>query len=380
MRKLLLALAVCLCFCGCMRSTQLQDRAIVQGLGVDFKNGIYEVTFQIFNPEGSSGNNSFDNTKTNNVTVATKGHTISQAFSEVNLILGKRPFLGNNMYIAVGRSAAEAGMSYIIDFFNSYYETRSTTYLFMADEEASKVVSSQIKVGIVPASAIANIAEECNKAGTLHFTNIFEVIQAMKTPGKDVAIPVVTVEQDVRGNPLPLVKGAALLLEGKLVGELDLKEAYGVQLARGKVRSGIVAAQDESLGKIAMVIHNNKSRITYRMEDGFPVYTLDIRVEGNINEMVGSLDQDVQEQDVPKIEGIFEKEISSIVAESLRHTVYREGVDLFSLGRRLYKYDSAYWDQVKGSWVDTIKKSSFKVLVRVDVESLGPAANVKTYE
>ena len=45
--------------CGCMQSVELKERGIVQAIGVDYDDGFYTVTLQIFNPQ-STGQTSFD--------------------------------------------------------------------------------------------------------------------------------------------------------------------------------------------------------------------------------------------------------------------------------------------------------------------------------
>ena len=47
--------AVLLSGCRWIPITDLSDRAIVQGVGVDWADGEYVVTMQVFSPEGSGG-------------------------------------------------------------------------------------------------------------------------------------------------------------------------------------------------------------------------------------------------------------------------------------------------------------------------------------
>ena len=42
-------------FSGCMRSVQLNERAIVQAVGLDWKDSEYALTMQIFDPEAARG-------------------------------------------------------------------------------------------------------------------------------------------------------------------------------------------------------------------------------------------------------------------------------------------------------------------------------------
>ena len=63
--KFLLIPVCCLLFSGCIKIVNLQDRAIVQGVGVDYEDGQYLITMQIFSSDGSGGQTIIDFSKQN---------------------------------------------------------------------------------------------------------------------------------------------------------------------------------------------------------------------------------------------------------------------------------------------------------------------------
>lgn len=96
--------------CGCMQSVELKERGIVQAIGVDYDDGFYTVTLQIFNPQ-STGQTSFDASKLNNKVIQVQGSSISDALRRATLQNGRKMFLGNNKIIVIGRETAEGGIS-----------------------------------------------------------------------------------------------------------------------------------------------------------------------------------------------------------------------------------------------------------------------------
>ena len=91
--KLLLIPVCCLLFSGCIKIVNLQDRAIVQGVGVDYEDGQYLVTMQIFSSDGSGGQTIIDSSKQNAKVITCRGKTISEAVEDTSISQGKDFFL-----------------------------------------------------------------------------------------------------------------------------------------------------------------------------------------------------------------------------------------------------------------------------------------------
>ena len=58
---------------GCVRIPSLQDMAVVQGVGVDYEDGEYQLTLQVFSAEGSGGQTILDPSQQNASTITCRG-------------------------------------------------------------------------------------------------------------------------------------------------------------------------------------------------------------------------------------------------------------------------------------------------------------------
>ena len=99
-----LCLLLLLPLTGCMHAIRLKDRAIVQAVGIDWKDERYQLTFQYFVPEGSGGQTAFDASKLNNNIIRSSGSTITEAVSQAGRDQGRQLFFGSNRIVEIGRA------------------------------------------------------------------------------------------------------------------------------------------------------------------------------------------------------------------------------------------------------------------------------------
>lgn len=122
---------------GCSQVNQLNERLIVNGIGVDIEDGAYVVTMHVFDAQRASagGEESQDI-----VVVTGRGRSVIDAFNAITLQSGKEPLFSQNLVLIVGEETAKSGMNNVIDFFIRYYETRPTVELFVAKERTAREV------------------------------------------------------------------------------------------------------------------------------------------------------------------------------------------------------------------------------------------------
>ena len=184
--------------CGCMQSVELKERGIVQAIGVDYDDGFYTVTLQIFNPQ-STGQTSFDASKLNNKVIQVQGSSISDALRRATLQNGRKMFLGNNKIIVIGRETAEGGISRVLDYFDSDHETRPGTVVLVADGRADEIVSAQINQGIVPANAIEMVVDQSLEDGSAVKSTLMQMSRALESDPKAAYATYVMAGKDYSG-------------------------------------------------------------------------------------------------------------------------------------------------------------------------------------
>ena len=147
---------------GCMRSIQLNERAIVQAVGLDWKDGEYALTLQIFDPEAAEG----DDTSGGKM-LHVEGKTISEAMRNANLKQGQEIFWGHTKLIIIGDQIARDGIEAVIDYFNADAQSRPNMDVLIADGEAGEVLSEPLDSTILPVLSTKMMLEGYQDNGKL---------------------------------------------------------------------------------------------------------------------------------------------------------------------------------------------------------------------
>ena len=142
---------------GCSQVNQLNERLIVNGIGVDIEDGAYVVTMHVFDAQRASAGGQ----ESKEIVEETgRGRSVKDAFNAITLQSGKEPLLSQNLVLIVGEETAKSGMNNVIDFFIRYYETRPTVELFVAKERTAREVMNCNSDGrLISAKDIENLAD-----------------------------------------------------------------------------------------------------------------------------------------------------------------------------------------------------------------------------
>ena len=170
-------------FSGCMRSVQLNERAIVQAVGLDWKDSEYALTMQIFDPEAARG----DDTSGGKMLRVT-GKTISQAMRNANLKQGQEIFWGHTKLIIIGEQIAKDGIESVMAYFNADAQSRPNIDVLIADGEAGEVLSEPLDSTILPVLSTKMMLEGYQDNGKLVRSQLRGILGSLENPAVGVAL------------------------------------------------------------------------------------------------------------------------------------------------------------------------------------------------
>ena len=111
MKKILIIIIVTLFLTGCYDNIELDDLAIIGGIGIDYYENNYYISYEIFN------NNKSDETQNLlSYVVVGEGNTLSKAFINANYKTGKKPFFAHLKVILLSESIIENHLEDIVDY------------------------------------------------------------------------------------------------------------------------------------------------------------------------------------------------------------------------------------------------------------------------
>ena len=194
MKKILLLLIIPFCLSGCYDYNQLNDLAIISGIGIDYEDEEFKVTFEIISTkkEGETSGSS------NTYYVTSTGENIVYAFTQASNKLDKVPYFEHVEIVVFSNRVAEEHMEDCIDYLIRTERLRNEFYTAIAEDSAEDLISASSKDHPIVSSYLVKLLEfnkeTYNSAYYIHFT---KTVNSMLSEGEDAMMPVFKVKDDV---------------------------------------------------------------------------------------------------------------------------------------------------------------------------------------
>ena len=158
---------------------RLDDRMLIQGVGVDVQGEEVLVSVHISQPV-EQGEIQLQQVR---------GTTVLEALNKLVQKSGKTPLYSHNMVVVFGKSCGEDGLEKFLDFFVRYYEARPSVHLFMAQGEAREVFELQKDGKYADTEDIARIAHSGDANGWTVNTRVIDFVNQLKGEGTSPCLP-----------------------------------------------------------------------------------------------------------------------------------------------------------------------------------------------
>lgn len=363
-----------LLFTGCGRNVELKERLIVQAVGVDYKEEQFQVTLQVFSPEGGGGaTGAFDVSKLNNKIYQASGNSILEALRSIEQSTGKQVFFGNNQIIAVGEETAVDHLGASLNFFNGNHETKPKTKVVISKGEAAELVSLQIDQQIVPANALESALRISYESGFAFRSSLMDVMRSINRTSETEGLVYMGSSKGADGKDKPEILGSALIGNGKLVGTFTPMETRGARWVRGHIEATTLVVSAEDGRRYSVTAKSVRHRVRARLEGGTPTFSLEIAVDCAVPETIGGRGT-LGEEEMKALTQLVEGEIRQEVNMALTRGLWEGGGDVFQFHQYMEKYEPQFWNEQGQNWEELMQQSQVEVKISVHIKSMGLGA------
>lgn len=370
--------AVLLSGCRWIPITDLSDRAIVQGVGVDWADGEYVVTMQVFSPEGSGGQTIVDPANENAKIITCRGATVAQAVAESARDQAKEFYLGHNRIVILGGGTWERPLEETLSYFGNSPDARLDVTLLTTPGKASDILDVGISQTILPAMSIENTVRNAQRSGLSAEVLLVDAVQALTREYRGAVIPVIqpvekenSEDRDMKAVELT---GIALFSRSRQEGVLEGAAARGFLFLRDEIESVVYPVETRDYQRAAVELYRSRTRIVPELSGDRLRFRVEVRAEGMLVEKAlregGSFS-------IRSLEGL-EREVEGRIQADCREAWQKSGVearsDVFSLGDRVRNRRPDLWKSLEGDWRQRLDGIEFVYDVHVDVNRTGMQA------
>lgn len=356
-------LAFCLVFSGCTTSRHLKDLVIVEGMGIDEKDGKINITVQTLNV----GINNASQTPQGNMTVNTQkeGSSITDCLNNLSKSLSKRMFFGQNKLIVIGKSVAEKDISQNLDYFMRSSDSRADVALCVSNSSAKDIIESKENDASVPCENILYLIENNEKSGLSALITAEEVINFYLDKTSDIYLPVLEKKKDesVRTNGIALFDG------GRLVSITDDDETAGFVIMLSKAKDIYIEVEDEALGEIGVKLSQIKCKKSAKAVNSSVVFTASVSADMIIDQVENGVDTSMDSEKAAKISLLAEKEICRL-CEKAFNLCRESNSDALRVGKYLAKDDADAYALMCNDWKKYYKNSSVDTSAKINLKKI----------
>lgn len=337
MKKLILLLIIPLFLTGCFDYHELNTRAIVSGMAVDYEEGEFLVTLEILNSKKSD---SEKESTDKSYYAEGSGKTLSEAIQECNLKVSKDAYYSHLKVVVLSEQIAKEKMESILDYLLRNPNIRNIFIPVMAAEnDASEIIKTISTANPVSSEAIQSLIETNKQSNNIALNIDFETFaDAMLDKRKDAALNIIKKE----GEELSLA-GIAAFHGYKLATTLNVKESSTFNVLNNTSENHTLSTycnKEEEKRININLYHNKKTKIEY--EDN------KLKVKSDLLAVIveDECNYDFRDPNVyPEIEKLFDSVIKEEFKQ-LMEKLQKNQADILKINDSYYKSkrkDLANW-------------------------------------
>jgi len=327
MKKLLILLIIPFFLTGCFDYNELNDLAIVSGVGIDYENDKFIVTFEILSTkkEGETSASS----STYNVT--SSGNTVVEAFSNNGNLMDKVPYFEHVDVVVISEEIAKNHLKEVGEYIIRTSKLRNESFLAIAmNASASDVIKATSKEKPVASSFITNMLENNkNSASAGYFMPYTEILNSILTKGEDAMISAVTVKENGDDKTIELV-GLGVFEDFKLKHIFNTEEAAILNVLNNFDAETVFFEKKCNDGVIVVSIYESNIKIEPNSEN--------VKVSGKLNVRINEDTCNDNLRDIDVYEEL-QKEFTTIVEDkmlSVLETLQSKQSNALKIGKTYY--------------------------------------------
>lgn len=335
-----MVVSIC-CMSGCA-SKQLNERMVIQGIGIDYTQDSYIVTAMYMNTDSSQQD-------VTHKTITGKGRTITEAVTDIVSHNGLEPLYSHNSFILFGKSACENGIEEALEFFAGYYQCRPSVNVLVTETDAQKLMTLK---DIKPTD-FSNITESKNTTGRTLTTPMYIFLSDMINSTSSAFTALIKEEDN-----MPVADGIAVFDGDKIRCTLDGTATMGIMLARGESDISTEVIPLEGKSKSFSLDHQSTD-IKIKVDKGVLYCDIFVKGEADVYEFTSST------QSESEIQSKVQQRINYLIENALKKCVENKS-DLIYMGKRLRLSDNEMYSTID-NWERLVENGRYSVSSEITV-------------
>lgn len=332
---------------GCSEgASQLHEKLIIKGIGIDYNDNKYIITLHLLQAMGTQ-----EQAKTQ--VVGGDGDTIISAMENIINKTGKEPLYSHCEYLIIGDETAKNKTYEIINFLTDYNEIRPSVSLFVSKTSAKDIMTlkdSNKEISSEDFQKLKNI--EAISGNTINST-VFDFINDLNNKYSSGVTALLNITGN-KDNYEIVTEGCGVFRDYEYQGELTPDETVILLLLRDELQTGYIKI-DISEEKCNFIVNESETLVDVNNNNNKLEYIFNISV---LLQKIEQTSPNITDYDM-LVKNVKEK-LEDDIYKLLLKITNEYKTDSLYLGRRGIKNHSSVLENID-NWNEYLKEISFTV-------------------
>lgn len=346
---------------GCAEHSQLHQKLIVQGIGIDdSEEKGYVITVQALDFKNPAKE---DEPSTKILEI--KGDSLISALENIFKQTSLIPIYSQNMIIILSESVIKnSGVNNFMDFFIRHFEARPKVKICVVKNKASEYLKIKAEGNkVLKAKDIHDLIPNSINSDVLHF------VGNLKSGISNSYLSWIDIESQ-SGLKQVCLKGVGIFMENDLVKFIDKDEAMAFMILKSVPKFGTFTVENVKLGKIMCSPEKVEVKTKVNLNEGAPKYSINLNLGISVFSMSDKLEFDSDEEIKKSIGEEFSKKITTLCSAAVKEFLEQK-IDILDFGKLLKNSYPLYFKNIECDWKNYLKKCKFEIISKVDVVITG---------
>lgn len=375
--------ALMLPLAGCWSRHELNELAIVVGIGIDKEGSGYSVSAQMVNPATVSGQRGVSKSLPPVVTHKQWGQSVPEALRRMTTNLSKRLYYSHLRIVVFGEEVAREGIRGPLDFITREPKMRTDFYLIVARNcTASDVLSMSTVIDPIPANHLYEKLSVSDRewAATGKIT-LDGLLIDMAGEGTSAALTGIRIIGDkstgaslsrndaIKQRAFMEYSGMAVFKKDRMIGWMEDNEVRALKYLQNSVDKTVWVMPCSGGKSITLNLMRARTRIRAAKNGDLPVIHVYSRIELDVASV--ECDADTSKPDtIERIRKQAENHYSELLLSSIEGVQRRFGTDIFGFGKHVHRQLPELWRKV-GKWDEAFARLSVRIHPDIEIRRVG---------
>lgn len=357
--------------CSSIEIVELNERLIIEAIGIDYKDGKYRVTIEGLDSfSAGSESNSISAPKLTKCYLF-QGDTIGMAMNSISVVTGQIPLFSQARILLVGMDTAKEKLSEVLDFFRREYTTRTDILFAVAEKTAEETVSADFGSNVSAGNILEAALSSWKHTGRSCYMPLYKFLGSISGRTDNAYCPLVSIKDNSFSDTKEInLSGTVIFAKNGNATVISPEETLALMILSDRIENGdLTVTTDKGTSTLEIISCNTKKSL--EIKNGKAVFNIKTGLSCDIPEFQAQSFRGLSKNDTEKLSEKAAQTVAGLMTECLSDIFYSKNYDIFHFGRAVSLKDNNFLKNNLNMNKSLSEFTQFNITVTVSIRRIG---------